>query len=558
MGEPLTPAAGQWLRQRQRPARGSVRAAVVAGFAAAVAAVVQFGGMAWIAHSMLTADAPPEGLPGWAALVLLAIAVRAVSVSLQNRFAADASNRIRALLRRDLLARFRHLGPVRLGQSSSGTLASEWLDQVEALHGYFAHYLPQMALSVAVPLLILVVVFWLDWLAALFLLLSAPLIPLFMALVGMGAEKLNQQHMETLGRLSGHFLDRLRGLTTLQLFQYTPAAAREIAAVTHEYRRINMKTLRVAFLSSAVLEFFASVAIAVVAIYIGFGLLGYIDYGPSGDLTLFSGLFILLLAPEFFQPLRQLAQHYHDRAAALGAAAQLRHRLDGEDQMEAVQQEDTVVSTPVAVEVDGAAVTFPDGRTGLEPISLTVRPGELVALEGPSGAGKSTLLHLLAGFIRPDSGQVRVFGKLAGNDPIGWLGQTPFIRQDTWAGNLRLAAPGATDKQLMEALERVGLLQLLQQRSQGLNTPLAEGGIGLSGGRARRLAVARLYLAHFPLVLMDEPTAGLDARSEQHLIDAILALRAQGSTIVMASHHPAVLAAADRRLVLARGRLQHD
>lgn len=558
MAEAPTTSAGAWLRERRRPANHAMNAAALAGTLAALATLVQLGGIAWLAHRVLVEEVALGALAGWGLVVLAAVIVRAAAVSLQGYFASDASHRIRSALRQDLLQHYRRLGPVRQGEASSGTLAAEWLDQVEALHGYFAHYLPQMVLSVVVPVLILATVSWLDWLAAVFLLLSAPLIPLFMALVGMGAEKLNQQHMETLGRLSGHFLDRLRGLTTLQLFQRTGAASTDIASVTDEYRRINLKTLRVAFLSSAVLEFFASVAIAVVAIYIGFGLLGYISYGPAADLTLFSGLFVLLLAPEFYQPLRQLAQHYHDRAAALGAAAQLQQRLAG---LAGTADGPTPTGAPnesSMVAVRGARVIFPDGRTGLDNVSLTVANGELLAIEGPSGAGKSTLLHLLAGFIQPDHGQVWVAGQPAGVEPFGWLGQTPFIRQDTWAGNLRMVAPKASDAELFAALDRVGLSGLVRQRPQGLETPVREGGIGLSGGQARRLAAARLHLAHYPLILMDEPTAGLDSQSERLLIDAILQLRQQGATIIVASHHPGVLQAADRRLALVGGQLRHE
>jgi ATP-binding cassette subfamily C protein CydD len=415
-----------------------------------------------------------------------------------------------------------------------------------------------MFLCVTVPVMILATVVWLDWLAAVFLLLSAPLIPLFMALVGMGAEKLNQQHMETLGRLSGHFLDRLRGLTTLQLFQYTGPATADIAAATDEYRRINLKTLRVAFLSSAVLEFFASIAIAVIAIYIGFGLLGYIEYGPSSQLTLFSGLFILLLAPEFFQPLRQLSQHYHDRAAALGAAAQLQARLAQRPDSPTDQASRGTPASDQAVRIDDLTVTFDDGRTGLAGVSLEVQPGEMVLLEGASGSGKSTLLNVMAGFLAPSVGSVHTFGQVPGREPFGWLGQTPFIRQDSWAGNLRLVAPQASDHELLAALERVGLSTLVSQRPDGLDTPIQEGGAGLSGGQARRLALARLFLADYRLVLMDEPTAGLDAQSEQQVINAIRALRQHRVTVVVASHHPAFRDIADRRLSLSGGRLVND
>ncbi|WP_328189983.1 thiol reductant ABC exporter subunit CydD [Marinobacter sp. OP 3.4] len=548
--------AARWLKERQRPALVSIRLAALAGAVAALATIVQLAVIAWIAHGTLVEDARAGQLLPLAGMVLVALLVRSVATGYQNHRAARASDEVRGRLRQELLDHMGASGPVQLARQSAGTLATEWIDQVDALHGYYAHYLPQMILCVVVPVMILVTVVWLDWLAALFLLLSAPLIPLFMALVGMGAEKLNQQHMETLGRLSGHFLDQLRGLTTLQLFQYTGPATEGIARATEEYRRINLKTLRVAFLSSAVLEFFASVAIAVIAIYIGFGLLGYIQYGPSPDLTLFSGLFILLLAPEFFQPLRQLAQHYHDRATALGAAAQLRTRLDdrphpGPDV--AVSGADVTADT--AVHVHQLTVTYPDDRRGLDGVSLAIRAGELVLLEGPSGSGKTTLLNAMAGFLAPSAGHVSTFGQQPGGEPFGWLGQTPFVRADSWAGNLRLAAPDATDDELLDALARVGLGKLVSNRPDGVDTAIREGGAGLSGGQARRLALARLFLARHRLVLMDEPTAGLDARSEQQVIDAIRSLRDLGTTIVIASHHQALKAVADRRLALADGRL---
>ena len=558
MSQATSREAGRWLKERQRPALPHIRMAALAGSLAALTTIAQLAGVAWIAQAALVENASAASLARVALVVVVAIAVRASAIATQNRFAARASDEVRARLREDLLEHLGRLGPARLARQSAGTLAAEWIDQVEALHGYYAHYLPQMILCVTVPVMILATVVWLDWLAAVFLLLSAPLIPLFMALVGMGAEKLNQQHMETLGRLSGHFLDRLRGLTTLQLFQHTGPATADIAVATDEYRRINLKTLRVAFLSSAVLEFFASIAIAVIAIYIGFGLLGYIEYGPSSQLTLFSGLFILLLAPEFFQPLRQLSQHYHDRAAALGAAAQLQARLAQRPDGPTDQACHGTPASDQAVRIDDLTVTFDDGRTGLAGVSLEVQPGELVLLEGASGSGKSTLLNVMAGFLAASGGSVETFGQDPGGQPFGWLGQTPFIRQDTWAGNLRLVAPQATDHELLAVLERVGLSTLVSQRPDGLDTPIQEGGAGLSGGQARRLALARLFLADYRLVLMDEPTAGLDAQSEQQVINAIRALQQRRVTVVIASHHPAFRDIADRRLSLSGGRLVND
>ncbi len=267
--------------------------------------------------------------------------------------------------------------------------------------------------------------FWLDWLAGIFLVLSAPLIPLFMALVGMGAEKLNQQHFETVSRLSGQFLDKVRGLTTLQLFGQTEAASRTLEARSDQYRKITMKTLKVAFLSSAVLEFFASVAIAVLAIYIGFGLLGYIEFGPSDELTLFSGLLILLLAPpEFFQPLRTLSQHYHDRAAALGGAGA--RFWSGWNSLSTTQSR-SGQTTALAIKAfrspgGSRSVTARARSSSITWISASSRSGDR-PYRPPLWWRQIDLLHLLAGFIQPEAGAVSVFGEAPGNQPFGWLGQ---------------------------------------------------------------------------------------------------------------------------------------
>lgn len=365
-----------------------------------------------------------------------------------------------------------------------------------------------MMLAVVVPLMILVVVFSLDWLAGIFLLLSAPLIPLFMALVGMGAEKLNQQHFQTIGRLSGQFLDKVRGLTTLQLFGQTAPAAETLRKRSDEYRRITMKTLKIAFLSSAVLEFFSSVAIAVVAIYIGFGLLGYITFGPSSDLTLFSGLLILLLAPEFFQPLRLLSQHYHDRAAAMGASSEIVDRLQGVDKPQPQAEPRHQPESPDIVAVRDVALAYDAVRPVLDGVSLVINKGDVIALTGPSGGGKTSLLHLLAGFMRPDRGRISVFGERAGDEAFGWLGQSPFLVHGTWADNLRLTTPDATDIAIETALHHVGLESLIKGRERGIYSAITEDGQGLSGGQARRLSLARVFVASYDLILLDEPQRG--------------------------------------------------
>jgi ATP-binding cassette subfamily C protein CydD len=545
-----------WLSELARGNRLWIRGTVAAGTVAGIATIVQMFLLARIIHRGVIDKVPVAELTLLFLGLILAIIIRAIGQGFQARLAARCSEQVRRDARRQIHKHWQAIGPVELGQASAGTLAREWIDHVEALHGYFARFLPQMSLSIIVPLLILVLVFWLDWLAGIFLLLSAPLIPLFMALVGMGAEKLNQQHFETISRLSGQFLDKVRGLTTLQLFGQTAGAAELIRKRSDYYRRITMKTLRVAFLSSAVLEFFASVAIAVIAIYIGFGLLGYISYGPSDQLTLFSGLLILLLAPEFFQPLRTLSQHYHDRAAAMGAGAEILERLDGPVDRHRPPGVTGAAGGGEVIELNSVSKGFRADHEVLQNLSLVIRKGEVIALTGPSGGGKSTLLHLLAGFMAPDSGRIQLFGEVPGSFRFGWLGQKGFLVQGTWADNLRLTTPDASDVAITTALRNVGLGPLLHSRKDGIHSVVSEEGQGLSGGQARRLSLARIFLADYDLILLDEPTAGLDSDSEVFVLEALHKLAVAGKTLVFSTHHNALLTLASRVLLVSGGEVR--
>lgn len=532
--------------------------AVVAGVVTGISALVQMTIIALIVHRGVGEAVPVRELSPLFLGLLATVCVRALGQGMQTRMAARCSEHVRCDVRRQIHQHWNASGPVALGHFSAGELAREWLDHVEALHGYYARFLPQLLLALIIPSLILILVFTLDWLAALLLLLSAPLIPLFMALVGMGAEKLNQQHFQTISRLSGQFLDKVRGLTTLQLFGQTDAAASLLATRSDAYRRITMKTLRIAFLSSAVLEFFASMAIAVIAIYIGFGLLGYITFGPADELTLFSGLLILLLAPEFFQPLRTLSQHYHDRASALGAGAEILSRMNrlgrgsprgGHDGQREDKPQDSVLLGAVGLCYRQEQPIFSD-------LSLSFEKGDCIALTGPSGGGKSSLLHLVAGFVVPDEGSISVFGKPPGSFSFGWLGQTGFLVQGSWADNLRLTRPDASDIAIETALTNAGLRPLLESRDAGIHSQVSEDGQGLSGGQARRLSLARIFVADYDLILLDEPTAGLDTDSEVHVIEALHKLAEAGKTLIFSTHHQALLTLANRVLLVSDGELR--
>ncbi|MHA7835095.1 MAG: ABC transporter transmembrane domain-containing protein, partial [Algiphilus sp.] len=297
--------------------------AVAAGFGVGLCVIGQAMGIAWIVHSVVTRElSVMQTVPTIAAVATLLL-LRGLLHYAQQRAAARVSQQRIGQIRNALLTHLHAAGPARIAQWHQADLASRAVHAVDAIGPYIAHYRPQRTLAVGVPLLVGIAAALHDWLVALLLFASAPLIPLFMALVGWGAERLSARFEQQRARSAGVFGDRIRGLLTLRLFHAEAAATQQVRHFSEALRADSMRVLRVAFLSSAVLEFFASVAVAAVAIYVGMGLLGYLDIGPAAQLSLYSGLCVLLLAPEFFAPLRQLATHYHDRAAALGAAEQL-------------------------------------------------------------------------------------------------------------------------------------------------------------------------------------------------------------------------------------------
>lgn len=544
----LTPRS--WLQTLAKRERNRLLGSALCGVLAGSQTIVVVVGLAWLIDRLVVHDQSPISLVPIFSLLVGCVLLRAAFQWGHETLSLEASLRIRQRARAQLLDKLSALGPIWLTSQHSGSLANQVVEHIDALEGYFARFYPQLRITLCLPLLILAVAGWLDYVVALFLLLSAPLIPLFMALVGMGAERLNRDQFVAVSRLSAHFIDRVRGMTTLQLFGRTAAAQQEVWYATDGYRRLSMRTLRLAFLSSAVLEFFSSVAIAVVAMYVGFGLLGYIEYGPSPALTLFSGLAVLLLAPEFFQPLRTLSQHYHDRAAALGAAESVVNILN-QATLVSKQRSLTPLSHRSAIELAAVCVTYPGRGQVIGPINLTIQRGEVVVLSGASGSGKSTLLALLAGFIAPSAGEY----SRQEYSHFAWLDQQPSLLHGSLIDNLRLASPEASREEMLTALERAGFGPLLTQLPDGLDTLIGERGVGLSGGQAQRLALARVYLSNASLVLLDEPTASLDHETEQLVMAALLELAQEGRTLVIATHHPAVIDAAQRHLTFEQGEL---
>ncbi|MEA3121024.1 MAG: ATP-binding cassette, subfamily bacterial CydD, partial [Paraburkholderia sp.] len=439
-----------------------------------------------------------------------------------------------------------------LQRESSGALSSHLVAGVEALEGYYARWLPNRALTVLLPLAILIVVFPVHWVSGLVLVLTAPLIPVFMILLGKDAVEANQRQWRRLARLSARFLDTLSGLTTLKLFNASRREAEIVARVSEAYRQSTMQVLRIAFLSSVALEFLSTISIAVVAVLIGFSLLyGKMHFQPA--------FFVLLLAPEFYLPLRTLGTHYHARMEAIGAAERIADILAIPELQRAAPLQALAAATRYGIRFDAVSFAYGEGRPALDGFSMTAEPGRVTALVGPSGAGKSTVLNLLLGFARHDAGAIWIGDqRLETLDEASWLAKVAWVpqRAHMFAGSVRenilLARPDATMAMVRDAAALAGADEFIMALADGYDTPLGERGAGLSGGQIQRLALARAFLKNAPVVLLDEPTAHLDAHSQAHIHAALRRLAAE-RTVLLVAHRPATARLADKIVVLERG-----
>ncbi|WP_290652896.1 ATP-binding cassette domain-containing protein [Idiomarina sp.] len=542
-------SASSYLRQLAAAVKRPIQWAFLLGLLKTVVVIGQLALLALLAERLFVNGNAVESqlllIAGLAATSLVRTIVPLWQQRYLRRATLIASQRARHQLTQD----WQH--KAQSGQVLAAADGALQLDPIESLKGYFSRYLVQQYLVVASPSIILLVCFYLNTVVGVLLLFSGPIIPVFMALVGLGAEKLSQKHAQQSFALSRVFTDKLRNITTLKLFNAGAVAVNDVAAAGEGYRKATMSTLRIAFLSSAVLEFFSSVAIAGVALYVGFGLLGYIDWLGADQLTLFSGLLVLLLAPEYFAPLRQFAQSYHDRAAAIGAATLLCevNKADVSYSQPPTQSRIQKTSSPNTLyQWRGLKVNLSQADdAGGKPIDFSdneIACGDLCVINGNSGSGKTTLLKVLIGLM-PFNGKL-TRSEQATTD-IAYFAQQPFLSAGSLRANMNLFEQHS-DAQITAALEQVKLDQLVANLPLGLDTKLAEGGLGLSGGEQRRLALARCLLSRRAVLIADEPTENLDEISAQAIRHCLKEYCASGHTVIVATHDPALIASATRQI----------
>jgi thiol reductant ABC exporter CydD subunit len=539
------------LLRTTRGARRALAADVALGLLATVALLAQATLFAYAVSQAFAGRALASVAAALGLLAALAVARGLLACAFESTGRRAAAG-IMSQLRLALVERRLADSPTAADGAESGEVATAAVQGVDALETYFARYLPQLVLAVLVPLAVLAWTVAVDPTSALIMALTLPLIPLFMWLIGRYTQGRTRARWRALARLSNHFLDVMRGLATLRAFNRGEVQAERIAAVSEEYRRTTMQTLRVAFVSGAVLDLAATLATALVAVTLGLRLV-------DGAVTLRAALTVLLLTPELYVPLRALALQFHASADGLAAAERILDLIDAP--LTAPAGGASPPATWQSVGLDGVCLANP-GRPGrvLDGVALEIRRGEVVALVGRSGSGKTTLAALLLGLRRPDAGRVTVDGiDLAELDvaawrrQVSWVPQHPTLFHGSVAHNIALGIDGATGPRIERAARLAGADEFVRELPRGYDTTIGEGGRSLSAGQTRRIALARALVRDAPLLILDEPTADLDAESAAVVAAAIGEAR-QGRAVLVIEHLPALARLADRVVRLADGK----
>lgn len=529
-----------WLKGAVKPAKSWLILTLLCGTVAGLATLGQAWVLANLLHQLIIESTPANQLTDAFLMLAGLILLRAAANGAKERFGFHVGAMVRQQTRQAILDKLDRLGSAFTQTQSAGSWSTTLLDQVEQLNDFYCKYLPQMVLAALIPTMILVLLFPINWIAGIILLATAPLTVLFMAIIGMGAADANKRNFKALGRLSTVFLDRLKGLSTIRQFAAADRELNQLNEASEDFRHRTMEVLRMAFLSSAVLEFFAAISIALIAVYFGFSYLGHLNFGHYGlGISLFTGFLVLLLAPEFYQPLRDLGSYYHAKAQALGAAESIIEFLERPEQE--LGQTPFADASQIAIEANNLVAMSIEGTELTSPVSFHLEHGQKLALIGQSGAGKTSILQVLMGLL-PYTGSVKVNGQelreLLRSDWLrqySWLGQNPALIYGSVEDNLKLGQKQLVQEEIAQACQQAHFDEVVSQLPQGINHPIHENNGGLSVGQAQRLALARALLKNAPLLLLDEPTASLDAQSEAYVMDG-LKTHWQDKTVIMVTH----------------------
>jgi ATP-binding cassette subfamily C protein CydD len=540
----------QEIRSQTRLFAGLFAVSILACFAI----IGQAYAVAAIVHGAFLAERSVVDMGLYFVILIATAAGKSVASWAGEDLGGRLAAAVKTSLRQQILTHLLAAGPIAVPHQRTGNLLHLLSEGMEGIDAYCSKYLPQFVFLLIIPPVILAVVFNLDLTTTAILLFTAPLIPLFMILIGRWAEQLQQRQWQLLQFLSGHFLDVLIGLATLKAWGRSEEQTAVIARLSDKLRISSLGVLRVAFLSALTLELLTTLGTAVIAVTVGLKLL-------FGQLAFQQAFFILLLAPDFYLPFRQLGTHYHAGLAGINAAEQIQDLLNPKTALSEAASTGAPIASPPMIVFENVGFSYSSGhRPALHAVSFSVASGEHVALVGPSGAGKSTLFDLLLKFSQPQTGEIWIDGQRLSDLPtdqwrssIAYVPQFPHLFQGTLRDNISfgaLAKPG----QVEQAAARAGLESWIEQLPAGYDTLIGEGGIGLSGGEAKRVAIARAFFRDAPLLLLDEAMTSLDPRNETLILDSIRQLR-QNRTVLVIAHRISTAQYADRILVLQAGEL---
>ncbi len=547
-------AAKKWLTANQSFAGNCLKIAVILGTLNALLLIVQAWLLAQTMHRVMFEGGTINDVSTFLWWALSLIILRALLNRLTQRYAFRAGQAVKHSVRNQLHKKLFELGPVWLSGQQSGAVSNLLHEGVESLTDYYTLYLPALAFSALIPLAILAIILPIDWQSGLIFLLSAPLVPFFMILIGLKTENINQKRWRDLSRMGGHFLDVIQGLTQLKLFSASKREATAIATISDNYRRNTMSVLKIAFLSSLTLEFLATVSIALVAITIGFRLYW-------GDLHFSTGFMVLLLAPEFYTPLRNLGTQYHARMQAIIVAEKIITILQTTSTPSDIKPASTFLTAAPTISVNTIYYTYDNNRPALEGLSARFDRSGLYALVGKSGAGKTTLIDCLLGFINPQVGDIYINARRLSADTVkawqhhlAWIPQSPRLLSASVADNIAMYKAPCDMAHIKQAAERAGIADVIASLPDNYDTLIGEGGHNLSGGEVQRIALARAFYHDANVLILDEPSAHLDKQSEAIIRHAIYNY-AIDKLVIVSAHRLSTVKQAKQIMVIDNGKL---